>query len=109
MNLSERLSSEWRRLSYSWSPKYRHTCLKCGFLSFDGDEAYAGIRRTVAAQGEAGWFAKENAVDCYKHLWNWADDAAVNIITFEANRARFRCAGFRRYLPGRSPEAHLKL
>jgi hypothetical protein len=95
-----------RRLWY----RHRRTCLDCGFLAFmDGGEAGTSARATVAAEGKAGWFQREAAVDCYKRLWNWEDDAPINIIVYETNRLRYGCRGFHRYSPGRSPEAHLKL
>lgn len=90
----------------------RRRCLDCGFLSFDGDEASKDVRLTVAAEGKAGWFRKEEEddVDCYKRLWSrelygYGPDLAIS----EANRTRFRCVGFHRHVPGRSPQDHLKL
>ena len=57
-----------------------------------------------------GWFVRERAVDCYRHLWDWElPQAAVETITYEANRPRFQCRGFVEYSPGRNPSAHLTL
>src|SRR5580698_5033324 len=84
--------------------RHRHSCQECGFLAFDGErEMYREQRLIIAGQGKAGWFAEERIVDCYKHLWLWEDDAAINIIVHEANRPQLRCVGFQRYSPGRSP------
>lgn len=105
-----------QRLRFVWSPSYRHCCQKCGFLGFQGNsfrrdlqEATSDVRRVIAADGQAGWFDHESAVDCFRHLWNWDDESAVAVITYEANRPRYFCRGFYRYSPGRPPEAHLKL
>lgn len=90
--------------------RHRRTCLGCGFLGFaDGAEAGASARALVAAEGLAGWFTEEAAVNCHKHLWDWEDDGPINIIVYETNRLRYRCRGFLRYAPGRSPEGHFKL
>jgi hypothetical protein len=105
---------------FRWGPTHRHSCQKCGFLAFRSnqffdkveDEADTGVRRVVAADGENGWFEREDSVDCYRHLWDWEPPppaAAVDIITYEANRPRFHCSGFHKYSPGRSPAAHLTL
>ena len=103
-----RLRRKLQRIKYNWSPRNRNICLKCGFLSVNGHEAGADDRRTIAAKGQAGWFANSVVVDCYKKLWIWDADPEI-MVTTEANRPRFRCAGFRRHSPGRSPESHLKL
>jgi hypothetical protein len=110
--LRRRLSHWRRRVSWLWLRRNRHSCIKCGFLSFDGGEASTDVRLTVAAEGKTGWFVKEqeDAVDCFKHLWSreiygYGPDTAI----FEANRPRFRCAGFHRHVPGRPPNEHLKL
>jgi len=89
----------------------RHSCLNCGFLNFDGDEASTDVRAIIAAKGQAGWFRKEEEddVDCYKHLWFWDVGGGPDLIIYEANRPRFRCVGFHRHVPGRSPQDHLKL
>jgi hypothetical protein len=57
----------------------------------------------------AGWFTTEDAVDCYKNLWNWEDDAPINIIIDETSRLRYGCRGYHKWTPGRSPADHLKL
>jgi hypothetical protein len=103
------LSRKLRRMFYLWSPWRRHSCLKCGFLSFDGREASSDVRFTVAAKGTASWFVNENAVDCYKRLWIREFAQGADLAIYEANRPRFHCAGFIRHLAGRSPEQHLKL
>lgn len=94
---------------YLGSPRHRHSCLKCGFLSFDGGEASYDTRATIAARGGAGWFVKKGAVYCFKKKWlldvNDADDIAIN----ECNRPRFYCSGFRSHSAGRTPEQHQKL
>jgi len=69
-------------------------------------EVNADYRRTIAVEGKAGWFADGITINCYKGLWYWDEDS-FSVITFEANRSRFRCVGFRRHLPGRSPQQHL--
>ena len=97
-----------RRLTYRLRYR-RRTCLECGFLAFDdGSEIAQGARWTIAAKGSDGWFTKEDAVNCFKHLWDWRDDSAFNIIVHEANRVH-RCASFLRYAPGRSPKEHMAL
>jgi hypothetical protein len=98
-----------RRFVYLYGPTYRCCCLKCGFLAFKEEEASEEARRIVAAGGSAGWFTEEDAVRCHKRLWNWEDDAPINVVIFEANRRRFTCRGFHHYSPGRSPREHLKL
>lgn len=99
-------SSFFRRLWY----RHRRTCLDCGFLGFrDGSEAGVTARSTVALKGAAGWFQHEDAVDCHKRLWNWEDDAPINIIVWETDQLRYGCRGYRRYSPGRSPKDHLAL
>ena len=103
-----RWSSRLRRWWYKWSPKNRHSCLKCGFLSFDGKEASADVRRTIAAAGTDGWFIEEDAVSCFKERWYWDGDPAA-VAIHEANKPRFNCVGFHRHSPGRSPQDHLKL
>jgi len=108
LKLRNRLSHWFQRASYLWSPRRRNSCLKCGFLSFDGSEASTDVRLTVAAEGHAGWFVNESAVDCSKHLWSWEGDGP-SVAIHEANRQRFHCVGFRRHSPGRSPQDHLKL
>ncbi len=89
----------------------RHNCLKCGFLAFDSEnETSQGARSTIAAEGEAGWFVKEDQIDCYRRLWFWdSGEAPISIIIFEANRPRFSCSGFQKYSPRRSPKEHLRL
>lgn len=52
---------------------------------------------------------EEDDVDCYKHLWFWDVGGGPDLIDYEANRPRFRCVGFHRHVPGRSPQDHLKL
>ena len=96
-------------MSYLWSPWHRHSCLKCGFLSFDGGEASSDVRFTIEAKGAASWFSNENAVDCYKRLWLWEFAQGADLAFHEANRPRFHCVGFCRHSHGRSPEQHLKL
>ncbi len=109
VTLRNRLSRWLRRMSYLWSPRHRHSCLKCGFLSFDRREASSDVRFTVAAKGTASWFLNENAVDCYKRLWLSEFSQGAELAIYEANRPRFHCAGFVTHLAGRSPEQHLKL
>jgi hypothetical protein len=109
VKLRSRLSHWHRRASWLWSPRNRHSCLKCGFLSFDGGEASTDVRSTIAAEGQTGWFVKENAVDCYKHLWFWEIGEGPYVAISEANRSRFHCVGFHRHVPGRSPQEHIKL
>jgi hypothetical protein len=103
--------SRWFRQAPDRWLRNRHSCLNCGFLSFDGDEASTDVRRTVAAEGKAGWFRREEEddVDCYKHLWSWESGGGPQLIIYEANRPRFHCVGFHRHVPGRSPQDHLKL
>ncbi len=91
------------------APWRRHSCLKCGFLSFDGREASSDVRFTIEAKGTAGWFSNENAVDCYKGLWLWEIARGADLAFYEGNRPRFHCAGFVTHLAGRSPEEHKKL
>ena len=87
-----------------WSPRRRHSCLKCGFLSINGREANQDTRITLAAQGKAGWFTKETTIDCFRGLWFWdVGDADL----YEPAKPRFNCKGFRRHTPGRSPDWHL--
>lgn len=46
----------------------------------DGGEAGSSARATVAAEGKAGWFQEEAAVNCSKRLWSWEDDTPINVI-----------------------------
>ena len=87
----------------------RHSCLKCGFLSGLGSsEVSEHDRALIAAKGKAGWFEPNAPFDCAKHLW-WYDEAAVEVILFEANRPRPQCPGFGRWIRGRTPEEHRRL
>ena len=102
------LRSSLRRFRYRYLR--RRTCLDCGFLAFaDGAEADQSVRRTVAAKGSAGWFQDEGAVNCFRHLWNWEDDAPINIIVYETSVPRTSCSGFHWHSPGRSPKEHMTL
>lgn len=67
-------------------------------------------RSTISAEGKEGWFTKdaEANIDCHKKMWLW-DSGSFEVITCEANRARFHCRGFYRYSPGRSPQEHMTL
>ena len=74
----------------------------------NGHEADAEDRRLIGSEGKAGWFGKDVNIDCYKHLWFWEEDPAL-VVIHEANQPRFRCVGFYRHLPGRSPQQHLAI
>lgn len=103
--LSRRLKWLSNRWKWEWSPRQRHSCLKCGFFSVNRAEAGTDVRILVAARGEAGWFTKETVINCYRSLWFW--EVGDDVVVDEANKPRFSCRGFRRHTPGRSPEWHL--
>lgn len=73
------------------------------------EEATPDVRRLVAADGKAGWFEREDSINCYRRLWDFEGTGAVDAITYEANRPRFHCAGFYRHSHGRTPKEHLTL
>ena len=42
-------------------------------------------------------------------MWDWENDAAINVVLRESQSPRFACAGFYKYQPGRDPDTHLRL
>ena len=56
-------------------------------------------------QGPHRWWHEEAPLNCFKGMWDWDDDAPINILTYEANRARFSCPGFLKYHHGKSPRS----
>src|SRR5262245_24515962 len=77
-----------------------HTCLDCGFLSFDEDqEVPESDRRLIAAKGTAGWWTETPPFDCAKHMWDWEiGGSRFDVVTSEANYTRYGCTGFRAHV-----------
>lgn len=45
------------------------------------------------------------SVDCYKRLWEWADEHRDDVILAETIRPRGMCEGYFKYSPDISPES----
>jgi hypothetical protein len=104
--------ARWRPAAYFWRSPDRNSCLKCGFLTFQGGgEVTISGRRLISAKGQLGWFSGDSPqINCFKNLWDWEfRNGEFDTMITEPNEPRRYCIGFCGWQPGRSPEEHLKL
>jgi hypothetical protein len=85
-----------------------HTCFNCGFVAFGKDECVQAERILLHANGQAGLPGAIETLDCSRHQWVSHDLGHGTTTIEEFNNQQRDCNFFFSYLPGISPDEHMK-